>query len=336
MESAGQHFTCDSPAKAQLGSITASTRMSWINRGRMLKSAYVSGLILSASGMLLMGPDSMLLRLVSTTNTAEIILFRTLFIGISLALAARLLFGRSLLHSIKRLDRLGWLAVIGLTGNQLGFVIAIGLTSVANTLVLLATILIFAAIFGRIFLGERVPPRMVVAISLALGGIVIIFAGSIGLGTITGDLAAIATAALYALYIVFLRQTDTEIMLVTLCLSALFAALITLPLAIPFEVTGQDFTILLFLGGLLLPLAFVLFFSGARYLPAAEVGLLALLETVLGPLWVWVGIGETPQPAALAGGALVVSAIVINALCLLWPGNGQPAAQAGQRSSPAG
>ena len=93
-----------------------------------------------------------------------------------------------------------------------------------------------------------------------------------------------------------------------------------LPFASPAAVGGHDLAVLALLGLVILPLALTLFIAGARTAPAAEVALMALLETVLGPLWAWLGVGEVPSARALAGGALVIAAIVTNAALALAEG----------------
>ena len=212
------------------------------------------------------------------------------------------------------LGAVGWIAAIVLTGNQIGFVVAIRSTSVANTLLILATVPMFAAGLGWLVAREAVPGRLKVAIVVSLMGVLFILGNSVSSGRMIGEMAALVTAILYALYIVLLRKADNDVMLPTLCLSALFAACLTWPFAAPLAVGRSDILILAFLSYLPLPTAFVLFFSGTRYIPAAEVGLLALLETVLGPVWAWLGLGEAPSSMSLVGGGLVVGAIATNAM----------------------
>jgi len=97
-------------------------------------------------------------------------------------------------------------------------------------------------------------------------------------------------------------------------LATALTALVALPLATPFEASGRDLTLLAFFGVAQFGVGFLLFMKGARLLPAAETSLIGMLETVLGPIWVWIVLGERPGDAALAGGALILGALLANTL----------------------
>jgi drug/metabolite transporter (DMT)-like permease len=185
---------------------------------------------------------------------------------------------------------------------------------VANTLVIMATVPMFAAILGLVLLREGIRRDLQFCIAASFIGVAVTFGGSVGVGSPVGDLFAVATALFYALYLVLLRLEDRNVVLETLLLAGVTAAVLTLPFADPLSVPPADVTILAIQCGLLLPIAFALFFSGVNYLPPAEVALIGLLETVLGPVWVWVFLGEAPGAAALSGGALVVLAVVWSAI----------------------
>jgi len=106
--------------------------------------------------------------------------------------------------------------------------------------------------------------------------------------------------------------------------------LIALPFADPLAIPGRDFGIIAFQGLIQMPVALVLFFAGTRYTPAAEVALMSLLETILGPIWAWLGVGEVPPAASVLGGAIVVAAIALNALAAMLG----PRSHAAERPAP--
>src|SRR5262249_13342228 len=97
-------------------------------------------------------------------------------------------------------------------------------------------------------------------------------------------------------------------------LATALTALVALPLADPREASGRDLALLAFFGVGQFGVGFLLFMKGARLLPAAATSLIGMLETVLGPIWVWLVLGERPGPAALAGGALILGALLANTL----------------------
>jgi drug/metabolite transporter (DMT)-like permease len=102
-----------------------------------------------------------------------------------------------------------------------------------------------------------------------------------------------------------------------MALGGLVAALLALPLASPLTATASDFRYLAISGLVVLPLGFGLLAVAPRYIPGAEVALITLLEAVLGPLWVWLALGEVPAPAAVLGGSIVIGALAFNSVAML-------------------
>ncbi len=279
------------------------------------QNTYSRGIMMSGAGMLILSPDGLLIRLVGNASTWDVVFYRSVFVASALGLF--LLFKqRGRIGSIFRnFGRSGWISCSLMTASNLSFIVAISNTSVANTLVLVATMPFFSAVLGWFLIGEAVKPRTWVSIALATMGIFIIFSGSFGDGNWLGDLLAVATAFLMALNLVVLRKArERDVTIPALGLSGIFAALIVLPLAQPMEVNSIDLVYLAIMGFFVVPVSLVLFLGGAKYAPAAEIALLALVETVLGPFWAWLGVGEVPSSNALIGGAVVISAIVLNAL----------------------
>ena len=271
--------------------------------------------MMSGTGMLILSPDGLLLRMVGDTPVWDVIFYRSVFIVIALGLF--LLFKeRGKLSSIfRKFGRSGWISTFLMTTSNLSFVIAINNTSVANTLVLVATMPFFSAILGWLLIGESVKPRTWISIFFAVIGIFVIFSGSFGGGNWLGDLLAVTTALLMALNLVVLRKAkERDVTVPALWVSGIFAAIIVLPVAQPLEINSTDLGYLAIMGLFIVPVSLVLFLRGARYAPAAEIALLALVETVLGPFWVWIGIGEEPSSMALIGGSIVIGAIGMNAL----------------------
>ena len=274
------------------------------------------GLALSGLGMLIISPDALLIRLIEDAGHWEIAFYRTLFMALSMTVVMVVRGRRELLGMLRRKVRPVAISALLMAGSNIAFVAAITHTSVANTLLILATVPIFGALFGWAMLRERVAPRTIVAMVVAFAGIALIV-GSPGSGELTGDLIAVAAAACLGLNIVVVRRAGSAIIVPSMAFGGTLAALITVFFADAASVGGRDLAILVYLGLIQLPLALGLFYAGARYLPPAEVGLMALIETVLGPLWAWAGVGERPGAITLLGGALVIAAIAGNAALAL-------------------
>jgi drug/metabolite transporter (DMT)-like permease len=274
--------------------------------------------MLSAAGIVILSPDALLLRLVGNTDIWTVIFYRTLFMGGALALGLLVHYRRRFIPAFRQIGWLGLVSAALLAASNFGFVGAITHTTVTNTLVILATTPLFSAVFGWLMMGEKVRLRTWLSILAAIAGIVVIFHDSLGMGSWLGDLMALGVAFVWGLNLVVVRMAGRRDMTPSLCVSGFLSAAVSFPLSsAPGAINAHDLIVLAILGCLVLPLAFGLFIRGAHYVPAAEVALLAPIETVLGPIWVWIGVGEVPSIASLVGGAIVLAAIFVNSILAL-------------------
>lgn len=190
------------------------------------------------------------------------------------------------------------------------FIAALNHSSVARVLFILAISPVLAAVLARATLGEPITPRTAAAMALALVGVGLLL-GDPGEGSLAGDALAFAVALSFAVMIVITRWRRDVSMAPATCLSQVILVLAFAPLASPGEIGGDDVVWLAALGIGQIGLGFALLTVGARLIPAAQVGLITLLEVVLGPLWVWLALDERPSTLTLVGGAIVIVAIVI-------------------------
>lgn len=191
-----------------------------------------------------------------------------------------------------------------------GFIGALNNTSVARVLFILAAAPVLAALLAWVALGEPITRRTVAAMALALVGVALML-GAPGEGSLAGDGLAFGVAVAFALMIVITRWRHDVSMAPATCLSQAILVVAFLPFASPAAIGGDDVGWLAALGIGQIGLGFALLTVGARLIPAAQVGLITLLEVVLGPLWVWLALDERPAAPTLAGGAIVLIAIVI-------------------------
>ena len=190
------------------------------------------------------------------------------------------------------------------------FIAALNHTSVARVLFILALAPVLAAVLARVTLGEPITRRTVVAMVVALAGVSVML-GAPGEGSLAGDGLAFLVAFSFALMIVITRWRHDVSMAPATCLSQVILVVAFLPFATPAAIDAADAGWLAALGIGQIGLGFALLTVGARLIPAAQVGLITLLEVVLGPLWVWLALDERPSALTLAGGAIVLLAIVI-------------------------
>ena len=216
----------------------------------------------------------------------------------------------------------GLLMVGAYSLGTVSFVFAITHTSVANTLIILSSTPLFAALISRVLLQEKIQPRTMIAILLVAIGITIIAAGSVtgkagAQNGLLGDLAAIVGSFFLACGFSFVRRFPQISSFSAISCSGLLTAVLVLPLASPLMISQADFGYLLLMGLYVVPVGTALIFVGPRYIAAAEVGLLLLLESILGPVWVWLVFAEKPGLNTLIGGAVVLSTLALNTVWAL-------------------
>jgi drug/metabolite transporter (DMT)-like permease len=171
-------------------------------------------------------------------------------------------------------------------------------------------------------LGEPITRRTAAAMALALAGVTVML-GAPGEGSLAGDALSFVAALAFALMIVITRWRHDVSMAPATCLSQAILVAAFLPFASPGEIGGDDVVWLAALGIGQIGLGFALLTVGARLIPAAQVGLITLLEVVLGPVWVWLALDERPSTLTLVGGAIVIVAIVIQTRAAPPPGPGE-------------
>jgi drug/metabolite transporter (DMT)-like permease len=191
-----------------------------------------------------------------------------------------------------------------------GFIAALNHTSVARVLFILAVAPVLAALLARVFLGEAITGRTAMAMTLALAGVALML-GAPGEGSLAGDGISFVVALAFALSVVITRWRHDISMAPATCLSQVILLVVFLPFAATGDIRGEDIGWLATLGIGQVGLGLGLLTVGARLIPAAQVGLITLLEVVLGPLWVWLALDERPSALTLVGGAVVIAAIVI-------------------------
>lgn len=274
-------------------------------------SDQIKGLSFAVLGVLILTPDTLLMRMVGA-DAWTILFWRGLFVTIGYVALLAIRYGHRFPGAILGIGSHGVLVCALFALNTILFVVAVASTTVANTLVIMSAAPLFAAVIGRVALGERPPLRTWFAILLAMAGILVIVGDGLSAGTWIGDLVALAAAVALGAHFVLVRAARPVDMMPAVGLSGLLVAAVAVIAADSLVLSPVQFGWMALLGLLILPVSFGLLTAAPIYLSAAEVGLVVLLETVLGPLWVWLVIGERPSDFALLGGAIVIAALVMN------------------------
>jgi drug/metabolite transporter (DMT)-like permease len=273
------------------------------------------GVLLMVGAGLCWSLGGILVRNVRAADPFEIIVWRSVFMAIFLVATIALMNRGRVIGSVRDMGAAGVLSGALLASTFFFFILSITRTTAANTFVLMSTVPFFVAVFALFFLGERVGARTWAAIAVALAGIGMMFAEGVEAGRLEGNLLALGVPLAAALNVVLLRRQRKRVdMVPAVLLAGLFSIAAALPFALPLTATAADLGVLALMGFVQLGLGCVLMTLATRHLAAGEIGLLALLETILGPIWVWIGIGEQPSDLALVGGVVVLAALAVDSL----------------------
>jgi drug/metabolite transporter (DMT)-like permease len=241
-------------------------------------------------------------------------LWRSFFASLFLAVVLSTLRGRSIVAQWRDGGRPVLAVAICMALSSTCFIFSLAHTAVANTLLLMSIGPYVAGLLGWLLLGERVAPRTWLAMGVALTGTVVMVSSSQARGGLAGDLLAIVMATSFAVATVLVRRHPEIQMAPAAALATTLTFLVALPLADPLHTAPRDVLLLAFFGVGQFAAGFLLFMAGARLIPAAQSSLIGMLETVLGPLWVWLVLNERPGAASLAGGGLILAALLVDSL----------------------
>jgi drug/metabolite transporter (DMT)-like permease len=218
--------------------------------------------------------------------------------------------GRRGFDAFRQMGWPGLVVALCFAAATISFVTALQYTSVANVVLIGASVPLVAALISWLVLGEKVAPATWAAIAAVIAGVVIMVSDSLGdRGSLTGNLLAMVISLVFSIATVTTRRYAGVRMTPAVALATALAAAVALTQAGSLSVTRGELSWLFAFGALNLGLGMALFVTGARLIPAANAALFGTLETVLGPVWVWLIHHEAASPRVLLGGAIVLAAL---------------------------
>jgi drug/metabolite transporter (DMT)-like permease len=265
-----------------------------------------SGFFLSTSGIAL--------RLVEQADGWQILFYRSFALSVTILL---ILVFQKRSRFFNEFRGLGWndcLLAVFLGTGFVAYVFALLYNTVASALFIFSCAPFVAGFLGWILLGERVATRTWFAIGIAMAGLAVMVVSELAISHYLGTLLALWIPIAYAASIIAVRRSKRDNMLVALCLAGLVAGGLSAIFVTDFALTSRDLIISLYLGVFQVGVGFTLVVLGSRYVPAAQVGLLALVEPVLAPVWAWMGVGEVPSLATIVGGTIIFLAITTDGI----------------------
>jgi len=262
-------------------------------------------------------------RHIERATPFEQVFWRSLFASVFVAMTLFIFMKRNPWRAVRAAGWPGLLSSVLWGVMFTAFMLALSLTTTANTLVVMSISPLLTVLLARLMLSDPVALRTWFAAAAAGAGIAWMFGAGLSAQDarhLSGMLVALAIPFASAINVVTLRAAAGRLDLVpALALGGAMACAISLPFAFPFSATPRDLALLAFLGLFQLGLPCMLVVIASRSLLAPEIALLGLLEVLLGPLWAWLGAGEIPANATLAGGAIVLLALVSNELAGIRP-----------------
>ena len=274
------------------------------------------GSLLAFVAVMFITPDSLFIRLASI-DTWSLVFYRgmipfiTVFIG--MLLIYKLKFFTMLFNSSYH----GIIYILTFSVTNITFVVSIQNTNVANTLVMIAMAPMLSAILGAIFLKELPDKKTWIAIGVTFIAAVYIFYDSLQLGNIFGDILGLITALGLAVGAVTIRSAKKKNLVPAAVVGKMFVAIFAIFFVESYVLAEKDLIIVPLMCIMCVAVPFVLVTIAPRFIPAEEVNLFFLLETIIGPLWVWMIIKEQPSIETIQGGLIIILAIAIHSFLKL-------------------
>jgi drug/metabolite transporter (DMT)-like permease len=268
-----------------------------------------AGALLVAGAALFWSTGGVIFRYIRGAEDWTIAFWRALFLVAALMIVLAIMERGRIVRAFMRAGWRGLASGACFGVMMTGYMLALARTSVANTMLLMTAAPVFAALLGWAVLAERPRPAVWLAMAAAGGGIALMVATDVGGGAMLGNAFALLIAATSAVNIVILRGAREINMIPAIIIGGVFSGLVSLPLADHVGTDAINLFLIFLLGVVQLGCGALLYIFGARHLQAAETTLIAMLESVLAPIWVWLLLDETPTAYGLAGGAIVLGAV---------------------------
>ncbi len=254
-----------------------------------------------------------LVRLVDKADGWQILFYRSVSFAILVLMFMVARNGRDTLNRFAKTGIWGVVVSICLGSAFIAYIFSVLLTTVANAVFILSASPFIAALLALLLLGERVSAVSWGCMVAGLVGVAIMMAEGLLAGTVLGSAVALIAAFGYAASVVAYRAGKDIDMMPATCLAGVFAAVVSGFLVEDFTLSRNDLTVAVLLGTVQIGLQYILITLAARYVGAAEITLLMLLEVVAAPIWVWIAFGETPAFLTLIGGVVVFGAVAVQA-----------------------
>ena len=271
----------------------------------------VPGYILCLLGGFFLSWGGLIIRSFETNNVWQILFWRAFFMTLTIALFLLLIYKRQTITIIKKSGFPGLIGGFIFSTSFAAYIVSINQSTVANVLFIISTQTIWLALFGYIFLKEKISFKTFISILLAMLGIFIMVRGSLNVEALFGNLVALTIPINFAVLVLIIRKYPDLDMVPMLFYAGVLSCIYGLVMSDTIVVSSHDIFMGFLIGTFQHAFGFICVTIGSRSTPSVVVGLLMLTETLFGPLWVWLFINETPPLSVFIGGFIILSAVVL-------------------------
>ncbi len=277
----------------------------------MRQQRYGFGVLLVVIGSVFLSTNGIMLRNIEQADAWQILFYRGIAFSVTVFLILLLHYRAKTKRMFLAIGKHGVWASVALGLASFFYVFALMHTTVANAVFIIGSAPLATAFVAWVVLRERMSITGIVTMLISLGGIGLLFTDSINDGQWFGNVMALGVVATFIVYLMILRDNLDIDMLPAACLAGLVMAVVGFAGAESLSITAHDLTLSLAMGCVQLTVGFICYTIAARHILATQVAFFALTETILSPIWVWIGIGETPSRVALIGIAIVLMSVTV-------------------------
>ena len=275
-----------------------------------MERRYSYGVMLVIIGGFFLSTSGILLRNVESASGWQILFYRGFTFSLTLFLLLLIRYRSGIVRAFREIGKPGLWAALVLGLGSICYIFAILLTTVANAVFIIGAAPLATAFAAWLILGERTSRFGVIAMLVSLAGIGLMFADGLIEGRWAGNIAALGVVASFVAFLLIIRDKRGTDMLPATCLSGIVMGGVAAFFVESFVISNRDLMIAITMGCLQFGIGFWCFTVASRYIMASEVALFSLTESILGPIWVWIGVGEKPSLLTLIGSAVVLISVV--------------------------
>jgi len=270
----------------------------------------IPGPVLVAMGAFFLSYGGLLVKSFEGASLWQILLWRSMFCSLTIGTFLFFTYKNETIKKFKIAGFQGFIAGFFISLGFTAYVFAMYNTTVANVNFTMSTQTIFLAIFGYIFLKEKISIYTFISIILAIAGVFLMIGNSISSGGFLGNIIALTMPISFAVLVIIIRKNPNVDMVPAMFIAALLAALYASFLVKSFYISPKDLLLSFLLGTTQIGFGFICLTIGSKSTPAAMVGILTLIEAILGPIWAWLFINEIPAISVIIGGAIIIFSIL--------------------------